>query len=188
MLPRALRREPCPAAPRPAGLRTGLTMAVGTKTDLKARPCRGSPSEMLPWEDTEEVDNVQAVQRPGPRASGKLDVFLVVCMFLKEKKQTKETFSQESCFKKRSAPTWTPGGPLLCLFLPEHTVSCNHTAFSAEASPSRLDDHVGTLRAGRGSPPEAGRTRGLESRLVCMCLSHSAGAISHLFSDSSNRF
>lgn len=77
---------------------------------------------MLPWEDTEEVDNVQAVQRPGPRASGKLDVFLGVCMFLKEKKQTKETFSQESCFKKRSAPMWTTGGPLLCLFLPEHTL------------------------------------------------------------------
>lgn len=61
MLPRPFRREPCPEAPGPAVLRTGLTMAVGTKTDLKGRPCRGSPSEMLPWDDTEEVDNVHVV-------------------------------------------------------------------------------------------------------------------------------
>ena len=53
-----LRREPCPKVPGLVVLLTGLTMAVGTKTDLKGRFCRGSPSEMLPWEDTEELDNV----------------------------------------------------------------------------------------------------------------------------------
>lgn len=55
------RREPCPTVPGLAVLLTGLTMAVGTKTDLKGRFCRGSPSEMLPWEDTEELDNVHVV-------------------------------------------------------------------------------------------------------------------------------
>lgn len=60
MLPRPFRREPCLNAPRPAVVLTGLTMAVGTKTDLKARLWRGSPSEMLPWEDTDAVDSVHA--------------------------------------------------------------------------------------------------------------------------------
>lgn len=55
------RREPCLTVPGLAVLLTGLTTAVGTKTDLKGRFCRGSPSEMLPWEDTEELDNVHVV-------------------------------------------------------------------------------------------------------------------------------
>lgn len=58
ILLRPFRRVLCPEVPRLAVLRTGLTMAVGTKTDLKGWLCRGSPSEMLPWEDREEVDNV----------------------------------------------------------------------------------------------------------------------------------
>jgi hypothetical protein len=58
MLLRAFRRDPCADVPGPAVLRTGLTTAVGTKTDLKGRLCWGSPSEKLPWEDIEEVDNV----------------------------------------------------------------------------------------------------------------------------------
>lgn len=56
MLLRPFRRDPCPKFL--VVLFTGLTTAVGTKTDLKGRLCWGSPSEMLPWEDTEEVDNV----------------------------------------------------------------------------------------------------------------------------------
>ena len=61
MLFRPFLREPCPAVPRLAVLLTGLTMAVGTKTDLKGRLCRGSPSAKLPWEDTEEVDTIHVV-------------------------------------------------------------------------------------------------------------------------------
>lgn len=58
MLLRPFRRDPCPEIPAPAVLLIGLTTAVGTKTDLKGRLCRGSPSETLPCEGTEEVDNV----------------------------------------------------------------------------------------------------------------------------------
>lgn len=80
MLLRPFRRDPCPKAAEPAVFFTGLTMAVGTKTDLKGRLWRGSPSEMLPWDDTEEVDKVHVVQRPGPRESGKLEAFLKMGM------------------------------------------------------------------------------------------------------------
>lgn len=61
MLLRPFRRDPCPGVPGPAVLPAGLTTAVGTKTDLKGRFCRGSPSEKLPWEDTEEVGNAHVV-------------------------------------------------------------------------------------------------------------------------------
>lgn len=61
MLLRPFRRDPCPGVPGPAVLPAGLTMAVGTKTDLNGRFCRGSPSEKLPWEDTEEVGNAHVV-------------------------------------------------------------------------------------------------------------------------------
>lgn len=71
VLLRPLRREPCPGV---------VTAAVGTNTDLKGRLCRGSPSEMLLWEDTEEVDTIHVASGPGLRGSGKLDVFLKMGM------------------------------------------------------------------------------------------------------------
>lgn len=78
MLLRTFLRDPCPEVPGPGVFLGGLTTAVGTKTDLKGPLCRGSPSEKLPWEDTEEVDNAHVVQTVGFRESGKLDVFLAV--------------------------------------------------------------------------------------------------------------
>lgn len=74
---RPFRRDPCPEVPGLGVLLSGFAMAVGTKTDLKGWLCWGLPSERLPWEDTEEVDNAHEGRRVGLRKSGKLDVFLV---------------------------------------------------------------------------------------------------------------
>lgn len=59
-------------------------MVLGTRTGLKGWLCWGVPSERLPWEDTEEVDNAQGGRRVGLRKSGKLDVFLVELVFKRE--------------------------------------------------------------------------------------------------------
>lgn len=103
MLLRAFLRDPCPEVPGPGVLLEGLTTAVGTKTDLKGPLCRGSPSEKLPWEDTEEVDNAHVVQTVGLRESGKLDVFLAVeLFFLKGEEMEKENVqSRVLCLFKK---------------------------------------------------------------------------------------
>lgn len=106
MLLRTFLRDPCPEVPGPDVLLGGLT-AVGTKTDLKGPLCRGSPSEKLPWEDTEEVDNAHVVQTVGCRESGKLDVFLAVeLLFFKKRRHGERKCSVKSLFFFKSASSY----------------------------------------------------------------------------------
>lgn len=79
MLPRPLLGGAvCPEALGVERFLTGEAKAVGTKADFKGRLCLGPFSKMLPWEETEEVDNVQVAHSEGILESGKLEDFLVV--------------------------------------------------------------------------------------------------------------
>lgn len=60
----------------PAALLPGDGMGTGSSTGFRALLCLGPFSDMLPWEDSEEVDSVHEVYREGIFESDRLDFLL----------------------------------------------------------------------------------------------------------------
>lgn len=72
VLPRPRRSDACPEAAAAAFL-PGEVMGTGSSAGLKGLLCLGPFSEMLPWEESEEVDSVHEAYREGIFESERLD-------------------------------------------------------------------------------------------------------------------
>lgn len=69
VLPRPRRSDACPVpVPLP-----GEGMGTGSSAAFRGLLCLGPFSEMLPWEESEEVDSVQEAYREGIFESDRLD-------------------------------------------------------------------------------------------------------------------
>lgn len=85
---------------------SGEDSTVGMKADFKGLLCLGPFSEMLPWEESEPVDNVQVAYREGILDSEKLGDFLLVKGLRGEEEKERELIKysyREAQFKSKSS-------------------------------------------------------------------------------------
>lgn len=75
VLPRPRRSDACPVPPSPA-LLPGEGTGTGSAATFSGRLCRWPLSEMLPWEESEEVDSVHEAYREGSFESERLGFLL----------------------------------------------------------------------------------------------------------------
>lgn len=72
VLPRPRRSDACPEAAA-AALLPGEVTGTGSSAGFRGLLCLGPFSEMLPWEESEEVDSVHEAYREGIFESERLD-------------------------------------------------------------------------------------------------------------------